>query len=102
MENPPDWRDIRIAPEMLADVWANDVHVTLGEQEFTLDFVRLDHSTGSPPKRGAYVARVACGPMLVTRLLERLDEAWQRYAETTMPKEVRGDDDSKGLEGDGQ
>lgn len=101
MEGSPETPDLRITPELLAGVWANEVVVTLGEQEFTLDFVRLDHATGSPPTRGAHVARVACSAMLVTRLIERLEEAWRRYAETTMPKEVRGEDGLEGLEDDG-
>ena len=98
MDDPAEGPDVSATPETLAGVWANDVLVTLGEQEFTLDFIRLDYSTGSPPQRGVHVARVACGPLLVTRLLDELDRAWQSYAETTMPKEVRGDDGPEGLE----
>jgi len=92
--------DVGTTQELLAGVWSNDVVVTLSEQEFTLDFIRLDYSTGNPARRGVHVARVACGPLLVTRLLDELDRAWQSYAATTMPKEVRGEDGPEGLETD--
>ena len=85
--------------ELIAGVWANEVRVDLGEQEFTIDFARLDYSTGNPPKRGVFVARVAYGPILVTRLIERLETAWQSYAESILPKEVRGDDGPEEVEG---
>lgn len=89
-ENQPS-PQIVIQPEHLGGVWANFAQVTHSEHEFTLDFVRLDYSQGSPPRRGIVVARIAFSPLFVLQLIQALQSNWANYAEKAMPKEVRGD-----------
>ena len=93
--------EIIIEPHQLAGVWANSARVTHSEHEFTLDFVRMDYSEGTPPRRGIVVARVGFSPLFVLQLIEALNSNWARYAQKAMPKEVRGDDPSNGDEGSG-
>jgi len=93
--------EIIIEPSQQAGVWANFARVSHSEHEFTLDFVRLDYSEGSPPRRGIVVARVAFSPLFVLQLIQALNSNWERYAQKAMPKEVRGDDGSDGDEGPG-
>jgi hypothetical protein len=88
--------EIIIEPHQLAGVWANFARVTHSEHEFTLDFVRMDYSEGTPPRRGIVVARVGFSPLFVLQLIQALNENWARYAEKAMPKEVRGN----GTDGD--
>jgi hypothetical protein len=83
----------------MAGVWANWAQVHHSEHEFTIDFVRLDYSSGSPPKRGIVVARVAVSPLFITQLIDALTRNWSVYAEKAMPKEVRGDESPEGSEG---
>lgn len=76
---------IEIPYEHAGGVWANHVDVILGEHEVTLDFVRLDFRTGMPPTEGIVVARVACPPAVVGRLIRLaaagLDEYSSRLGE---------------------
>jgi Protein of unknown function (DUF3467) len=76
-----------------AGVWANFARVNHSEHEFTIDFVRLDYA--NQPMTGIVVARVAVSPLFVTQLIKALNDNWAKYAEKAMPKEVRGDDDSR-------
>ena len=85
----PEPVEIIIEPAQLAGVWANFARVTHSEHEFTLDFIRMDYSEGSPPKRGIVVARIAFSPLFVLQLIEALNGNWSNYAERAMPKEVR-------------
>lgn len=77
-------------PSQLAGVWANWAQVSHSPHEFTLDFVRLDYSSGKP-ERGIVVARVSFSPLFVTQLIDALADNWQKYAEKALPKEARGD-----------
>jgi Protein of unknown function (DUF3467) len=88
--------EIAVPPDQLGGVWANFARVTHSEHEFTLDFVRMDYSEGSPPRRGVVVARVGFSPLFVLQLVEALNRNWARYAERAMPKEVGG---SGGVQG---
>jgi hypothetical protein len=88
--------EIIIEPHQLAGVWANFARVTHSEHEFTLDFVRMDYSEGTPPRRGIVVARVGFSPLFVLQLIEALNSNWAMYAQKAMPKEVRGN----GTDGD--
>lgn len=73
-------------------VWANFARVSHSEHEFTIDFVRLDHTTS--PLQGKVVARVNVSPLFVTQLIAALSHNWEKYAQKAMPPEVRdGDDD---------
>jgi hypothetical protein len=77
---------INILPQDRAGVWANYARVSHSPYEFTLDFVRLDF-TERPPS-GVVVARVSVSPLMVTQLIEALNDNWQKYAEKAMPREI--------------
>jgi len=84
----------------MAGVWANFVNVSYSLHGFTIDFVRMDE-TAPPPGQGIVVARVALSPLLVTELMDRLQQTWEGYARSAMPKEVYDDDDRpEGTPGD--
>jgi hypothetical protein len=72
--------------------------VNHSEHEFTIDFVRLDYSSGSPPSKAIVVARVAVSPLFIMQLIDALNRNWRLYAEKAMPKEVRGEG-TEGSEG---
>lgn len=91
--------EIVLQPDQMAGVWANFAQVNHSEHEFTIDFVRLDYSSGSPPTRGIVVARVAVSPLFITQLVDALNRNWASYAEKAMPKEVRGDEEADEDEG---
>jgi Protein of unknown function (DUF3467) len=83
-----DHKNFQIAvPEsMTGGVWANFAAVSHSPYEFTIDFVRLDfarQSDGTMP--GQVVARVNLAPLMVTQLMEALDQNWQKYAERALP-----------------
>lgn len=77
---------VEILPEDRAGVWANYARVSHSPYEFTLDFVRLDF-TERPPN-GVVVARVSVSPLMVTQLIEALNDNWQKYAEKAMPRDI--------------
>jgi len=95
-EQPEHQVELILQPEDMAGVWANWAQVNHSEHEFTIDFIRMDYSTGSPPRRGIVVARVAVSPLFITQLIEALNTNWAMYAEKAMPKEVRGDEGTEG------
>jgi hypothetical protein len=70
-------------------VWANMARVSHSPYEFTLDFARIDFSTG-PEMTGVVVARVNLSPLMVTQLIEALEANWSTYAQKSMPREVDG------------
>jgi hypothetical protein len=77
-----------LPPEQMAGVWANYAAVSHSEHEFTLDFIRLQY--GGDPLVGVVVARISVSPLFITQLIEALQQNWTKYAEKSMPKEVRG------------
>jgi len=72
--------------------WANFARVSHSEHEFTIDFVRLDHTM--KPVQGVVVARVNVSPLFVTQLIDALNANWAKYAQKAMPREVQDADDS--------
>jgi hypothetical protein len=72
-------------------VWANFARVSHSPYEFTLDFARLDFSTG-PDMKGVVVARVNLSPMLVTQLIRALETNWASYASSAIQADVRDAD----------
>lgn len=77
---------ITVAESMTGGVWANFAAVSHSPYEFTIDFVRLDfarQNEGTIP--GQVVARVNLAPLMVTQLMEALDQNWQKYAEKALP-----------------
>ena len=101
-EEEPEGAEGRVLlpPQQMAGVWANYVYVSQSMYEFTLDFVRMDPHVN----QGIVVARVSMSPLLVTQLMEVLENVWQQYAERAMPQEVRDappedEGDAPGAEG---
>ena len=68
-------------------VWANFARVSHSPYEFTLDFARLDFSSG-PDMQGVVVARVNLSPMLVTQLIRALETNWASYASRAIQSDV--------------
>jgi hypothetical protein len=89
----PRMSKIVIEPRQMAGVWANVVNITRSEHEFTLDFIRMDHS--AQPPCGIVVARVAFSPLLASRLADLLMETWQQYAHGEL---LEGQDDGPASE----
>ena len=85
--------EISISPSQVAGVWANYVLGVATPHEFTLDFARLDPHESDPP-RGVLVARVSFSNRLLPDLLDLLNDMWTTYADRSLPKEVRGDDEA--------
>jgi len=96
MNDKPLEFDIQAVPADLGGVWSNFAAVAHSEYEFSIDFIRLDHSGLSPEgkKRGVLVSRVNLSPLMVSQLMEALSTNWDSYAEKALPKEARsqGDD----------
>jgi hypothetical protein len=88
-EEPEAAPDIIIEPAQMAGVWSNFAQVSHSEYEFTLDFIRIDYNA-PPPGTGIVVSRVSLSPLLVTQLMDALQENWNRYAERALPPEVHG------------
>ena len=93
-ENTPEQPEIHVAmdPRDIGGVWANFARVSHSEHEFTIDFVRLDHTM--KPVQGVVVARVNVSPLFITQLIDALNANWEKYARKAMPREVYHDDDS--------
>lgn len=70
---------IEVPDAHVAGVWANAVELVVGDDELTLDFVHLDFATGTPPTHGTVVARVACPPALVGRLITLANSGLDEY-----------------------
>jgi hypothetical protein len=51
-----DELEIFVDLPLRTDVWANDVRIVFSRHEFTLDFLRLDHGTGDPPRLASLAA----------------------------------------------
>lgn len=77
---------ISVPESVSGGVWANFAAVSHSPYEFTIDFVRLDFAHGTDTVMpGQVVARVNLSPLMVTQLLEALDQNWQKYAERALP-----------------
>ncbi|MEL7210507.1 MAG: DUF3467 domain-containing protein [Actinomycetota bacterium] len=76
---PDDEVIITVPADMHAGVWANWAVINDSDHEFTLDFARVDHSVS--PNVGVVVARIGMSPKLLRQLLDRMDEAWARFAD---------------------
>jgi hypothetical protein len=91
--NTPEKPDVNVMmdPRDMGGVWANFARVSHSEHEFTIDFVRLDHTMS--PVQGIVVARVNVSPLFVTQLVDALNSNWEKFARKAMPREVRHDND---------
>ncbi|MFN8194750.1 MAG: DUF3467 domain-containing protein [Nocardioidaceae bacterium] len=89
---------ITVPEAMSGGVWANFASVSHSPYEFTIDFVRLDFAHGTDTTMpGQVVARVNLSPLMVTQLLEALDQNWRKYAERALPDLDGPDLDGPGL-----
>jgi len=79
--------NIFIDQQQMAGVWSNFARVTASPYEFTLDFVRLDF--GSQPPQGVVVSRISLSPLMVSQLIDALQNQWTHYAELALPPEWR-------------
>lgn len=83
----PDEQQFQIIIDQaqMAGVWANFARVMHSEHEFTLDFIRLDYSSG----QGIVVSRISVSPLFITQLIDALSSNWNTYADKALPREVR-------------
>ena len=80
MADEPDEELVVVVPAALqVGVWANDAIVHPGEDEVTVDMLRVDRTVD--PEIGTVVARVAMSPKLLRDLIDSLTDAWDHYAE---------------------
>ena len=80
--------NIHVPADSRGGVWANFAAVAHSPYEFTLDFVRMEYASeteGELP--GVLVARVNLSPLLVTQLIDALQENWERYASKALPRD---------------
>ncbi|MFN8190427.1 MAG: DUF3467 domain-containing protein [Nocardioidaceae bacterium] len=85
-ETPAHNFQISVPESMTGGVWANFAAVSHSPYEFTIDFVRLDFAHGtSTTMPGQVVARVNLSPLMVSQLLDALDQNWQKYAAHALP-----------------
>jgi hypothetical protein len=76
--------------DRLAGYWANDTRVILSRHEITLDFLRVDFGRSQPRPRAVLVARIACSPIALVRLTEKIERAIALYTESEISREVPG------------
>jgi len=84
--------EISIKADDVGGVWSNVARVSHSPYEFTLDFARIDYSE-DPPK-GVVVSRVNMSPLMVSQLIDALQENWRNYAQKALPPEVGENDDN--------
>ena len=87
MADPEEVRlEVQTDPAMLGGVYANLAVVNHSPYEFTLDFIRVDYTSGG--SRGVLVSRVNMSPLFVRSLIDALEKNWESYAEKAGPSEV--------------
>lgn len=85
--------NVSVPAELRGGVWANFAAVAHSPYEFTLDFVRMEFANETESELpGALVARVNLSPLLVTQLIDALQENWERYASKALPPDMQGGD----------
>lgn len=85
--------NVSVPAELRGGVWANFAAVAHSPYEFTLDFVRMEFANETESELpGALVARVNLSPLLVTQLIDALQENWERYASKALPPDMQGDE----------
>jgi hypothetical protein len=96
-EPHPDEVIITVPADMQAGVWANWGAINESDHEFTIDFARVDHSV--EPNVGVVVGRIGMSPRMLRQLLDRMNEAWARFAdnlaEDLLPADDAGSDDAE-------
>ena len=85
--------NVSVPAELRGGVWANFAAVAHSPYEFTLDFVRMEFANETESELpGALVARVNLSPLLVTQLIDALQENWERYASKALPVDLQSGD----------
>lgn len=77
--------EITLPEQHRGGVWSNFAVVTHSPYEFTIDFARLEPGGGA-----IVVSRVNLSPLMVSQLLDALQDNWAKYAQKAMPKEING------------
>ena len=85
MSNDEDVPEITIDARRFAGVWANAIRVNGGQDEITMDFVRLD----PVEPRGIVVARITCSPPFLRTVIDELERVWQDWVWGSSPPETR-------------
>ncbi len=80
--------NVHVPADSRGGVWANFAAVAHSPYEFTLDFVRMEYANETERELpGVLVARVNLSPLLVTQLIDALQENWERYASKALPRD---------------
>ncbi len=82
---------IKSEPSQMNGVWANAAAVRHSPHEFTIDFLRCEFDTNGQATSGVLAQRINMSPLLVTQLISALQQNWSKYAERSMPPEIRGE-----------
>lgn len=87
-DDQPETMQVMVLPAQQGGVWANLAGVFHTDHEFTIDFIRTDPLV---PNRGILVARVSMSPLMITQLMDTVQENWDAFAAKALPKEVYDD-----------
>lgn len=80
--------NVHVPGDSRGGVWANFAAVAHSPYEFTLDFIRMEYANETETELpGVLVARVNLSPLLVTQLIDALQENWERYASKALPRD---------------
>ncbi|MEI2717775.1 MAG: DUF3467 domain-containing protein [Candidatus Nanopelagicales bacterium] len=81
--------NVHVPADARGGVWANFAAVAHSPYEFTLDFVRMEYANETDTELpGVLVARVNLSPLLVTQLIDALQENWERYADKALSRNL--------------
>lgn len=80
---------IKSEPSQMTGVWANAAAVRHSPHEFTIDFLRCEFDANGTATSGVLAQRINMSPLLVTQLIQALQHNWSKYAERSMPPELR-------------
>jgi hypothetical protein len=83
-EEEDEAAEITIDARRFAGVWANAIRVNGGQDEITMDFIRVD----PVEPRGMVVARVTCSPQFLRDVIDRLEDVWHDWVWKTRPPEM--------------
>jgi len=92
-DGPEKRLNVEVPPESRGGVWANFAAVSHTPYEFTLDFARMEFGNETPQELpGVLVARVNLSPLLVTQLIDALEQNWEKYASHALPTDFLEND----------
>lgn len=82
--------EVAVEPADLVGVYSNVAVVHHSQYEFTIDFLRNEFS-GIAAGKAKLVSRVTLSPLMVSQLIDALNENWTNYAQKALPREVYDD-----------